>query len=54
MLSPYSKELLQELKLEYNGDSKLVPNLLSQKNYVVTHKVLKLYQSLGMRIEKIH
>ena len=33
---------------------KLVPNLNNKTNYVIHHKTLKLYTSLGLRITKIH
>ncbi len=54
MLSPYSKELLKLLNINYKAESKLVPNLLPKDRYVVTHKVMKLYQALGVQIKKIH
>ena len=37
-----------------NGVEKLVPNLNNKKKYVVHHETLKLYESLGMEITKIH
>ena len=33
---------------------KLIPNLYDKKNYVVHHKALKQYESLGLKITKIH
>ena len=33
---------------------KLIPNLYNKQNYVVHHKTLKLYESLGLKISKIH
>ena len=33
---------------------KLIPNLYDKKNYVVHHKTLKQYESLGLKITKIH
>ena len=48
-MPPYDKELSRELNLEYMGDSKLVPNLLPKNNT----GNLKLYQSLGVKIQKI-
>ena len=37
-----------------NGVSKLVPNLLHKRNYVVHHKALQCYLRLGAKLEKIH
>jgi len=34
--------------------SKLIPNLNDKKKYVVHHEILKLYESLGLKIVKIH
>ena len=36
-----------------NGE-KLIPNLNNKTNYVVRYKNLKLYESLGLKITKIH
>jgi len=33
---------------------KLIPNLNNKQNYVVHHGTLKLYESLGLKITKIH
>jgi len=41
-------------RLMINNVEKLVPNLNDKKNYVVHHKILKLYESLGMKITKVH
>ena len=54
MLSPYNKRLLEKLKLQYKPTSKLIPNLLPKNRYVVTNKVMRLYQSLGVQIKKIY
>ena len=37
-----------------NRVGKLIPNLNNKEKYVVHHKNLKLYESLGLRIAKIH
>ena len=34
--------------------TKLVPNLMDKKKYVVHYKNLQLYLSLGMKLRKIH
>lgn len=37
-----------------NRVGKLIPNLNNKEKYVVHHKNLKLYETLGLRIAKIH
>ena len=37
-----------------NRVEKLIPNLRNGEKYVVHHKNLKLYESLGLRMTKIH
>jgi len=54
MLSPYAKQLLEELKLKGTSTEKLIPNLHSKEKYVVHYRNLKLYLSLGMKLTKIH
>ena len=41
-------------RLKIGGIEKLIPNLCDKKNYVVYHKTLKQYESLGLKITKIH
>ena len=41
-------------RLKIGGIEKLIPNLYDKKNYVVHHKTLKQYESLGLKITKIH
>ena len=41
-------------RLMMNGVEKLIPNLNDKKRYVVHHETLKLYESLGLKIKKIH
>ena len=40
-------------RLKIGGIEKLIPNLYEKKNYVVHHKTLKQYESLGLKITKI-
>ena len=37
-----------------NRVRKLIPNLNNKEKYVVHHKNLKLYESIGLRMAKIH
>ena len=41
-------------RLVVNKVEKLIPNLNNKEKYVVHHKTLKLYESLGLKITKIH
>ena len=58
----YSKELhdlhndypLAPESLKVNKVEKLIPNLNDKKKYVVHYENLKLYESLGLKITKIH
>ena len=51
-LSDYQTELLENKSVL--NVTKLVPNLMDKKKYVVHYKNLQLYLSLGMRLKKIH
>ena len=44
--------LQNELKLEIY--KKLIPNLNNKTNYVVHYDNVKLYESIGLKITKIH
>ena len=54
MLSPYRREIANELNISRNPPAKLVPNLQDKSNYVVHYRNLKLYLSLGMKLKKVH
>ena len=51
-LSPYQTELLENKSMI--NISKLVPNLMDKKKYVVHYRNLQLYLSLGMKLKKVH
>jgi len=54
MLSPYAKQLLEELEMKGTSTEKLIPNLHPKEKYVVHYRNRKLYLSLGMRLTRIH
>ena len=41
-------------RLKIGGVEKLIPNLGDKKKYIIHHESLKLYESLGLKIKKIH
>ena len=41
-------------RLKIGGVEKLIPNLWDKKKYVVHHKTLKQYISIGLKVTKIH
>ena len=51
-LSSYQTELLENKSMI--NCSKLVPNLMDKKKYVVHYRNLQLYLSLGMNVKKVH
>ena len=46
--------LLAPERLNIRGVEKLIPNLRDKKKYIVHHESLKLYESLDLKIKKIH
>ena len=42
------------MKLEDSSVEKLIPNLYNKKKYVIHHETLKLYESLGLKVAKVH
>ena len=54
MLSSYQKELLNEMDMTATQCQKLVPNLYDKSDYVLHHRNLQLYLSLGMEVTKVH
>ena len=53
-LSPYTKQLKEELNIRAKPCSKLIPNLHDKRNYIVHYANLRQYINLGMRLKKIH
>ena len=41
-------------RLKIGGIEKLIPILRNKKKYIIHHELLKLYESLGLKIKKIH
>ena len=54
MLSDYCKNLKDKFNIGNSAVPKLIPNLHHKSKYVIHHRNLKLYLSLGMRITKVH
>ena len=54
MLSPYSLEIKNKYDIKVGSIKKLVPNVMSKKNYVVHYRNLQYYLSLGMKLTKVH
>ena len=41
-------------RVKIENIEKLIPNLNNKTNYVVHYEILKLYESFGLKITKIH
>ena len=54
MLSNYCKKIADKYEIKVSDVKKLIPNLDKKTNYVVHHRNLQLYLSLGMKLTKIH
>ena len=54
MLSNYSQCLKDKFNIGRSTVPKLVPNLHNKTKYVIHHRNLKLYLSLGMRLTRVH
>ena len=44
---PLASEILKVNKVE-----KLIPNLYNKSNYIIHHESLKLYEKLGLRLQR--
>lgn len=54
MLSDYCKNIKKLLGNSSGRVSKLVPTLQKKERYVLHYKNLKLYESLGLKVSKVH
>ena len=53
MSSPYCSKIEKNHDIKSGGISKLAPNLMSKKNYVVHYRNLKYYLSQGLILKKV-
>ena len=53
LLSPYCLEIKKEYNIKVGIVNKLIPNLMSKKNYVVHYRNLKYYLSKGLILKKV-
>ena len=54
MLSPLQLEMKNKYDIKVGFTKKLIPNLLSKKNYVVHYRNLKYYLANGWKLTKVH
>ena len=54
MLSKYCSDIANKHGIRVGEVNKLIPNLGNKKNYVIHHRNLQLYISLGMEMTKFH
>ena len=50
----YCRNIANEYCIKIGGGNKLVPNLGNKSKYVLYHKNLQLYLSLGMKLVSVH
>ena len=53
-LSPYQKKLMADINMKFIKQKSLIASHKSQKNYLISLPLLKLYIELGIEIEKIN
>ena len=54
MFSKYCNKIADKYEIRICDVKKLIPNLGNKTNYVLHHRNLQLYLSLGMKLTKIH
>ena len=54
ILSTYCKQIADKYKIKVGNVKKLIPNLGNKIKYVLHHRNLLLYLSLGIKLTKIH
>jgi len=55
MLSPYCQELCEKLhKKPPTKNTKLVPNLMNKRKYIVHYRNLQFYMKMGLQLKYIH
>ena len=53
-MSNYCKKIADKYEIKVSHIKNLISNLGNKTNYVVHHRNLQLYLSLGMKLTKIH
>ena len=54
MLSEHCSNIANQYSIKVSGVNKLVPNLSNKNKYVLHYRNLQQYQSLGMKLIRIH
>ena len=54
MLSDYCKKIADEYEIKVGDVKELIPNLGNKINYVLHHRNIELYLSLGKKLTKTH
>ena len=54
MLSEHSSDIANNYGIKVGEVSKLIPNQVNKKNYVIHYRNLQLYLSLGTKVTKVH